>query len=419
MKSKKIELLAPAGNLEKLKFAIIYGANAVYLGLKELSLRNKAGNFAADELMEAVKFAHQRGCKVYLAVNVFARNSDLNKLEKLLKLAKKAEVDAFIVADPGIFLFIKEEQTKIPIHISTQANITNLAAAQFWANLGAKRVTLARELSLAEIKQICKVVPVELEVFIHGAMCVSYSGRCLLSKYLAGRDSNQGDCAHSCRWKYYLMEEKRPGFYYPVDQDDQGFYFFNSKDLCLAKQIPQLIEAGLSSLKIEGRMKSLHYLATTVGTYRKIIETYYQQEDNFVFQENWMQELTKVSHRPYSSGFLFDEDNTEATLSPAYIRSYDFVGIVKGVNKKNGWATVEVRNQIKAGDSLEVFSPKAETVLVKKAKIVVDGLLVESVHANTVAEMELGMVDPFSVIRRKTYNQLGTGAELEQTKRTS
>ncbi len=367
MNVKKIkypELLAPAGNLEKLRFAIFYGADAVYIGGKKFSLRKSASNFDISEIKEGVNFAHDNGVKVYVTVNIFARNEDFCELEDYLLDLSNAGVDAIIVADNGIFSVAKRVIPKIPIHISTQANVMNIASTKFWKEMGARRVTLAREISSFEIKEIAQSVDIETEVFVHGAMCIAYSGRCLMSKYLVNRDANKGDCAHSCRWKYFLMEEKRPGEYHPIDEDERGTYFFNSKDLCLANHVPELISSGVNSFKIEGRMKSLHYIATVTNVYRQIIDEYCKSPEDFIFREEWINELEKVSHRSYTSGFFTQREGcahqaeNEATDSTGYKRTYDFVGIIMDYKGEEGVIRVNVKNRISVGDEIEILSPE-------------------------------------------------------------
>lgn len=359
---KKVELLAPAGTLEKLKMAIHYGADAVYAGGKAYSLRASAGNLSLEELYEGVEFAHSRKAKVYVTINIFAHNRDLAGLPDYLRELEKAGVDGLIVSDPGVWSIAREINTQLPVHLSTQANTTNRAAVKFWERQGVQRVILARELSLEEIKEIRQEVNVELEMFVHGAMCISYSGRCLLSNYMAQRDANSGECAQPCRWNYSLVEEKRPGQYYHLEEDERGSYIFNSQDLCLINHLPQLIAAGVNSLKIEGRMKSVHYVATVVGAYRKALDAYYQDPENYVFDPQWYEEITKVSHRDYTTGFLFGKPGVDDHnyLSSAYLRHYDFIGVVQDYDPKTGVATVEQRNNFKTGDELEITGPGTE-----------------------------------------------------------
>lgn len=363
----KVELLAPAGNLEKLKTAINFGADAVYLGGSKLNLRAFADNFENKELNEGIEYAHARGKKVYVTLNVFPHNDDLKGIEDYLKELKNLNADALLVSDPGIIMTAKEVVPEMELHLSTQANNVNWKSATFWYNYGIKRIVLARELSLNEIKEISSKVPAgcELEAFVHGAMCVSYSGRCLISNYMTGRDSNRGACAQPCRYKYYLMEEKRPGEYFPVYEDDKGTYFLNSKDLCMIEHIPDLIKAGISSLKIEGRMKSSYYVATIIKAYREAIDAYYTDPNNYKFQEKWLKNLMKASHRKYFTGFYFGDKNTQIYDTSSYIRDYDIVGIVKAYNAETQEAIIEQRNKVLEGDEVEVLSPVEDSYKIK------------------------------------------------------
>jgi putative protease len=356
---KKPELLAPAGNLEKLKFAVIYGADAVYLGGKNFGLRAFAGNFELDQINEGVKFAHRHGVKVYITVNIFPHNEDLKGLPQYLEELQKINVDAIICSDPGVIKIAKETTPLLPIHLSTQANNVNWASAQFWSEQGVERIVMARELSLEEIIEIKKRVAVEIETFIHGAMCISYSGRCLLSNYMADRDANRGECAQACRWNYNLVEEKRPGKYYPIIEDERGTYVFNSQDLCLFEHMKLLIDAGIDSFKIEGRMKSVYYVATVVRAYRKIIDYYFSEQKQHFNINYWREELEKVSHRPYTTGFYFGkpEDSAATLESSNYIRPYDFVGVVLDYEETTGIATIEQRNRFHIGERIEFFGP--------------------------------------------------------------
>lgn len=357
---QKPELLAPAGTLEKLKFAVHYGADAVYIAGKRYGLRAFAGNFDSQQMAEGIAYAHSRQVKVYVTVNIFSHNEDLQGMEEYLQELLELGVDAIIVSDPGIIRIAREKVPDLPVHISTQANTTNWSAVQLWKDLGAERVVLARELTLPEIQEIKKRVDIELETFVHGAMCISYSGRCLLSNYMTERDSNQGQCAQACRWNYNLVEEKRPNEFYPIQEDERGTYVFNSQDLCLLSHLPQLIETGISSLKIEGRMKSAYYVATIVRAYRNMIDACYEGaavSDDIHF---WMEELQKVSHRPYTTGFYFGKPEKGAlTLEDSqYIRPYDFIGVVQAYDAETGMATIEQRNHFAVGDVVEFFSPQ-------------------------------------------------------------
>jgi putative protease len=361
----KIELLAPAGSLEKLKTAILFGADAVYCGGLNFGLRAGADNFTVEELKEGIEFAHQRQKKVYMTLNMIPHNEELAQLPEYIDEIKKLNLDALIISDPGVFAFVKKEMPEMEIHISTQANNVNWASALFWAEQGAERIILARELSRDEIKKIAKKTEgeVELEYFVHGAMCISYSGRCLLSNYFVGRDANKGDCAQSCRWKYHLVEEKRPGEYYPIEENDQGTFIMNSRDLNLAEEIGELIELGLSSLKVEGRMKSVHYAATVINTYRQLIDQYYADPENFKADPELLAELRKISHRDYTKGFYYGKPGAEGQRyqSSSYLRTYDFMGVVKAYDQLKKEAVVEVRNKIFKGDQLELIVPGRKT----------------------------------------------------------
>ena len=356
---KKPELLAPAGNMEKLKMALLYGADAVYLGGKAFGLRAFGGNFTNEELQEAVDFAHKLGKKIYVTVNIFPHNSDIAKLPAYLTFLNEIKVDAILVADLGVFTLAKEYAPDVELHISTQANNTNWAAVNAWAELGASRVVLAREMSLEEIKEIREKCSVELEMFVHGAMCISYSGRCLMSNYLTGRDANRGSCAQPCRWNYALVEEKRPGQYFPVLEDERGTYIFNSKDMCLLPYLLDVIASGVDSLKIEGRMKSVHYAASVVKAYREAIDSYFAAPEQFEVKKEWVEELDKVSHRAYTTGFYYgrptEKDQIYGTSS--YTQISDFVGLVLDYDEKTGFATVEQRNNMKVGQEIEIFQP--------------------------------------------------------------
>ncbi|MHB9941212.1 peptidase U32 [Clostridium sporogenes] len=357
---KKTELLAPAGNLEKLKTAINFGADAVYLGGSRLNLRAFADNFTDEELQEGIKYAHDRGRKVHVTINVFPRNEDFNGLEEYLKKLYEFKVDAIIVSDPGIIMTARETVPNLEIHLSTQANTVNFKTIDFWYKQGVKRTVLARELTLEEIKTIREKIEkdCELEAFVHGSMCMSYSGRCLLSNYMTGRDSNRGACAQPCRYKYYLMEEKREGEYFPVVEDDKGTYIMNSKDMCMIEHIPELVQSGIDSFKIEGRMKSSFYVATVVKAYREAIDAYFKDPENYTFKERWMDYLKKASHRAYFTGFYFNDPNKQLHESSSYIRTCDIVGIVKEFNEETMEAIVEQRNKVLDGDELEVLRPE-------------------------------------------------------------
>lgn len=367
----KPELLAPAGDLEKLKAAVIYGADAVYLGGKHFGLRMGAGNFDPDEMREAVDFAHSMGVRVYVTVNIFAHNRDLEELPDYLRKLWKIGVDGIIVADPGVLSTALEVVPELPVHISTQANTTNRAAAALWERLGARRVVLARELSLSEIQEIRKSVSLQLEVFVHGAMCISYSGRCLLSNYMTGRDANRGDCAQACRWRYALMEEKRPGEFFPVGEDERGTYIMSSRDLCLLGHIPELIGAGVNSFKIEGRVKSVHYVATVVKVYREAIDRYMESPGDYQPDPAWWEELGKVSNRDYTTGFFTGGPAAagHGDVEGIYRRRYSFVGLVRGYDLSAGLAEVEQRNRFTVGETLEVLTPRGKPAMIKVDKM--------------------------------------------------
>lgn len=361
MKTKP-ELLAPAGNLEKLKMALIYGADAVYMGGKAFGLRAFGDNFDDVELEQGIDFAHSLGKKAYITINIFPHNDDLLGLPEYIERIAAIGADAILVSDLGVFRIARQVAPALPIHISTQANSTNWSTVQFWQELGATRVVLARELSLADIQLIRHKVSIELEAFVHGAMCMSYSGRCLISNYLTGRDANRGECAQPCRWKYHVMEESRPGVYLPVQEDERGTYIFNSKDLCLINHIPELMDSGLHSFKIEGRMKSVHYVATVVKVYREAIDSYSSGAAPFIVKQEWLDELQKVSHREYTTGFYFNKTTPQDQIytSSSYIQTHNFVGLVKAYDLATGMATVEQRNNMKVGEEIEIMQPGAE-----------------------------------------------------------
>lgn len=368
---KKPELLAPAGDLIKLKTAIDYGADAVYIGGKAFSLRVASDNFSYEDMKEGISYAHERGKKVYVAINIIAHNKDFYNLKDYLKELEELEVDGVIVADLGIMNIIKNYAPKLNLHVSTQASITNYETVKFYKeNLGATRVVLARELSFDEIKEIKDKNPdLEIECFVHGAMCISYSGRCLLSNYMTGRNSNEGDCAQSCRWKYHLVEEKRPGEYMPVYEDDRGTFIFNSKDICMIEHIDKLIEAGVSSFKIEGRVKSEYYVATVVKAYRDAIDDYFNGKP---FNSELKEELKKISHRQYTEGFYFGKpDNTaQVYTTNSYVRNYELIGTVVDYLSDTKEVVIEQRNRFFKDDELEILMPASPFVKIKATKII-------------------------------------------------
>ncbi len=356
---KRPELLAPAGDLEKLKMAVLYGADAVFLAGKDFGLRAYAGNFTRQEMEEGIGFAAAHGAKVYVTVNIFPHNEDLALLPAYLESLAEIGVDAIIAADPGVVDLALKHVPTLPLHLSTQANTTNYASARFWFAQGVKRIVLARELSQAEIKEIRQKTSGELEIFVHGAMCISYSGRCLLSNYMAGRDANRGECAQPCRWGYALVEEKRPGQYFPIEEDQRGTYVFNSFDLSLLEHIPEAAALELDSLKIEGRMKSVNYVATIVKAYKAALTAYYENPADYNFDPAWAREVAKVSHRDYASGFFFGRPGAEShnLATSNYRRDYDFVGVVTDFDATKGLALIEQRNKFSLGEEVEVSGP--------------------------------------------------------------
>jgi U32 family peptidase len=388
---KPPELLAPAGNFEKLEIAIHYGADAVYLAGKDFSLRNYSGNFTNSELEEAVVLARSHNVKVYLACNIYSRNNEQNRIKSFLEKIGSINPDAIIISDPGILLQSRKIIPHVDIHLSTQANTTNYNSAHFWHSMGVKRVNLARELSLEEISSIAGQVDIETEVFIHGAMCISYSGRCLLSTFLTNRDSNRGLCSHPCRWQYAVVEELRPNEFYPVTEDLRGTYIFNSKDLCMITHMPELIRAGVTSLKIEGRMKGIHYLAAVVKTYRDAIDTYMADPQAYTINPQWLEELSHVFHRDYSTGFFF---GTPGADIPNYDnihqgQIHSFIG--KILNPlEDGCHMVGIRNKISRTDRVQILSPKiAATESAILALWDPDGIPLDHAQPNTRAIVKL------------------------------
>lgn len=364
--NNKIELLAPAGDLEKLKVAILYGADAVYMGGSAFGLRAKAKNLTIDEMEEGVIFAHERNAKVYVTCNIFAHNSDINsdKLTNYLKELERINVDGVIVADPGVFAIVRETVPNMEIHISTQANTTNYQTANFWKGLGASRVVMAREMSFKEIETLSqKVEGIEVEAFVHGAMCMAYSGRCLLSNYFTNRDANKGACSQSCRWKYNVVEETRPNEYYPIEEDERGTYIFNSKDLCMIKYIPELIKSGINSFKIEGRVKTAYYVASIVKAYREAIDDYLNDPKLYESKKDYyLEEVKKTSYRGYTTGFFLDkpDETTQVYTSNSYVRTYEFAGIVKEYDEITGFAILEQRNKFVLGEEVEFITQKGQ-----------------------------------------------------------
>ena len=399
----KPELLAPAGNFEKLEIAIHYGADAIYLAGKDFSLRNFSGNFTDPELMQAVRTAHDANVKIYLACNIYSRNHEQSQIKTFLEKIGRIQPDAVIISDPGIIMLAQEIIPHIDIHLSTQANTTNFNTTRFWQKLGVKRVNLARELSLDEIDEIAQNAQIETETFIHGAMCISYSGRCLLSNVLSNRDSNRGLCSHPCRWKYAVVEELRPNEFHPLMEDSRGSYIFNSKDLCMIDHIPALINAQISSLKIEGRMKGINYLASVVKTYRNAIDAYMENPKGYVVKEEWRRELFQVYHRAYSTGFYFGSSEEQ---SPNYQnihqgKIHSFIGKVLACMGGNRFL-VEIRNKINKNDRIEILTPKEpamESDILKLSDP--DQNLIENAQPNTRAIMEFEHpCQPNDIIRK-------------------
>ncbi len=380
---KKPELLIPASSLEVLKTAVIFGADAVYIGGDAFGLRAKAKNFSPEEMKEGIEFAHAHGVKVHVTVNILAHNYDLDGVEKYLHELKELKPDALIIADPGIFMKARKICPEIDIHVSTQANNTNYETYNFWHDLGAKRVVAARELSLREIKEITEKIPedLEMECFIHGAMCISYSGRCLLSNYFTGRDANKGACTHPCRWKYSVVEEKRPGEYLPVYENERGTYIFNSKDLCMIEHIPEMVDARIDSCKIEGRMKTALYVATVARTYRKAIDDFFESEDKYRQNMPWyLDQISKCTYRQFTTGFYFGKPSDEAQIydNNTYVNEYIYLGIVGEIDNR-GYAKFEQRNKFSVGDEIEIMKPDGTDIKVTvKGMYAEDGTPVES-----------------------------------------
>lgn len=363
---KKPELLIPASSLEVLKTAVIYGADAVYIGGEAFGLRAKAKNFDKESMREGIAFAHAHNVRVHVTANILAHNGDLEGARAYFEELKELAPDALIIADPGMFTLAREICPEIDIHVSTQANNTNYLTYLFWHKQGAKRVVSARELSLAEIREIREHIPedMEIESFIHGAMCISYSGRCLLSSFLAGRDANQGACTHPCRWKYAVMEEKRPGEYFPVYENERGTYIFNSKDLCMIEHIPEMLEAGIDSFKIEGRMKTALYVATVARTYRKAIDDYLESLEKYRANMDWYRsEIAKCTYRQFTTGFYFGkpDENTQIYDSNTYINEYIYLGSVEEVTC-DGLARITQKNKFCVGDRIEIMKPEGDNI---------------------------------------------------------
>ena len=405
---RPVELLIPASSLEVLKIAVIYGADAVYIGGEVFGLRAKAKNFSMEDMAEGIQFAHEHGVKVYVTANILAHNGDLEGVREYFTQLKEIKPDALIISDPGIYTIAKEICPEIERHISTQANNTNYGTYQFWWNQGAKRVVTARELSLNEIAEIRKNIPdeMEIETFVHGAMCISYSGRCLLSNYFTGRDANQGACTHPCRWKYAVVEEKRPGEYLPVYENERGTYIFNSKDLCMIEHIPELIEAGIDSFKIEGRMKTALYVATVARTYRKAIDDYLTSPEKYRKNMPWyLEQISNCTYRQFTTGFFFGKPSEESQIydNNTYIKEYTYLGIV-GERNEEGLYQIEQRNKFSVGEQIEVMKPDGRNIPVTVKRILdEDGNEMESApHPKQVLYIDLGQeLEMYDILRRQ------------------
>lgn len=405
---RKPELLIPASSLEVLKTAVVFGADAVYIGGEAFGLRAKAKNFSTEDMKEGIRFAHEHGVKVYVTANILAHNYDLEGVERYFKELKEIGPDALIIADPGVFRIAKRICPEIERHISTQANNTNYGTYQFWYELGAKRVVSARELSLEEIREIRANIPedMEIETFIHGAMCISYSGRCLLSNYFTGRDANRGACTHPCRWKYAVVEETRPGEYMPVYENERGTYIFNSKDLCMIEHIPELLEAGIDSLKIEGRMKTALYVATVARTYRRAIDDYLEDEELYRRNMPWyLEQIVGCTYRQFTTGFFFGrpDDQSQIYDSNTYVKDYTYLGII-GEKNAEGLYRIEQRNKFSVGERIEVMKPDGRNLSVTVRRIVnEEGEEQPSApHPKQVLYLDLGTeLEKYDLLRRQ------------------
>ena len=405
---RKTELLIPAGSLDVLKIAVVYGADAVYIGGEAFGLRAKAKNFSIQEIKEGISFAHSRGVKVYITANILAHNSDLTQVEAYFHELKPLNPDALIISDPGIFVLAKKILPQTDIHISTQANNTNYGTYLFWWNLGAKRVVSARELTLKEIREIRNHIPDEMEIesFIHGAMCISYSGRCLLSNYFVGRDANQGACTHPCRWKYAVAEETRPGEYMPVYENDRGSFLFSSRDLCMIEHVPEMIESGIDSFKIEGRMKTALYVAAVARTYRRAIDDY--QADPKRYQKNlewYKEEIGKCTCREFSTGFYFGKPNEEGQiyLNSTYIKNYTYLGTVEETDASDRCRILQ-KNKFCVGEEIEVMKPDGRnlTVTVKGIWNEEGKRQQDAPHSKQVLWVDLGIaLNIYDILRRR------------------
>jgi len=405
MAPRGLELLAPAGTPEKARVAFRYGADAVYLGARRLGLRAAAGNFKLREIRDITEWAHTINRKVYVTINIFAHNRHLHPARRLMHALAAVGVDAFIISDPGIAAVAREAAPGIELHLSTQANMTNWRAASFWAGFGFSRIIAARELSLEEIREIRDLSDVGIESFVHGAMCMAYSGRCLMSSYMTGRSSNLGDCVQPCRWRYALVEEQRPGEYFPVETSGEGTYILSSRDLCMIEYLPDLVEAGVEAFKIEGRMKGLHYVATVTKAYREAIDLYWSDPGRFRTAVKPLRlELEKVSHRPYCTGFYFDapDESPASGLDVSYIRTADFIAVVRSFDEDRGMARVDIRNHVSDGEEIEWLQPAKEVRRTRARMYAVDdGRHLREAHPNSMVMMPVGFpVERYDMIRR-------------------
>lgn len=404
---RKPELLVPASSLEVLKIAVIFGADAVYIGGEAFGLRAKAKNFSKEDMREGIAFAHEHGVKVYVTVNILAHNEDLEGVREYLYELKELKPDGLIIADPGIFTYAKEICPEIERHISTQANNTNYETYRFWYELGAKRVVTARELSLEEIRGIRAHIPedMEIETFVHGAMCISYSGRCLLSNYLVGRDANRGACTHPCRWKYSIVEEKRPGEYMPVFENERGTYIFNSKDLCMIEHMDDVLTSGIDGLKIEGRMKTALYVATVARTYRKAIDDYMESPEKYKANMDWYKEqISNCTYRQFTTGFFYGkpDENTQIYDNNTYVKEYTYLGFAEDIDER-GFVQITQRNKFVTGETIEVMKPNGENIPVTvKAIYDEDGNQMESApHPQQKLFVDLGIkMEVYDLLRR-------------------
>lgn len=405
---KKPELLIPASSLEVLKVAVIFGADAVYIGGEAFGLRAKAKNFSLDDMRKGIQFAHQHQVRVYVTANILAHNQDLAGVREYFTELNEIKPDALIISDPGIFTLAKEVCPEVEVHISTQANNTNYETYRFWHRLGAKRVVSARELSLTELSELRSHIPDELEIetFIHGAMCISYSGRCLLSNYFTGRDANQGACTHPCRWKYAVVEETRPGEYLPVYENERGTYIFNSRDLCMIEHIPELVHAGIDSFKIEGRMKTALYVATVARTYRRAIDDYFVSEETYRANMPWyLDQIVNCTYRQFTTGFFFGKPDESSQIydNNTYVKEYTYLGIVGEINEE-GFCRIEQRNKFSVGETIEVMKPDGTDipVIVKRIQDQ-DGNEMESApHPKQILYIDLGQpLAKFDILRRQ------------------